>query len=77
MWLLGIWPWRWKKKEEQDWRMMQLPNSSVWRRDRRRKKSKSGEDDSYHSAQVGPGDRVRKKSKKWIGYLIWIEIKVL
>ena len=36
--------------------------------DRRRKKSKDGEDDSYHTAQVSPGDRGRKKSKKkeWI-----------
>ena len=24
------WPWRRKKKEEQDWRMMQLPNGSGW-----------------------------------------------
>ena len=24
------WPWRRKKKEEQDWKMMQLPNDSVW-----------------------------------------------
>ena len=24
------WPWRQKKKEEQDWRMLQLPNCSVW-----------------------------------------------
>ena len=33
-----------------------------------------------HTAQVGPGDRGRKKSKKWIGYdldLIWTEIGVL
>ena len=46
----------------------------------RRKNSKTGEDDSYHTAQVGPGDRGGKKSKKWIGYdlvLVWIEIGVL
>ena len=45
----------------------------------RRKKSKTGEDGSYHTAQVGPGDRGRKKSKKLIGFdldLIWIEIGV-
>ena len=24
------WPWRQKKKEERDWRMLQLPNGSVW-----------------------------------------------
>ena len=29
-----------------------------------RKKSKTGEDGSYHTAQVGPGDRGREKSKK-------------
>ena len=48
--------------------------------DGRRKKSKTGEDDSYHTVQVGPGERGRKKSKTWIGYgldLIWIEIGVL
>ena len=28
------------------------------------KESKTGEDDSNHTAQVGPGDRGRKKSKK-------------
>ena len=47
--------------------------------DGRRKISKNGEDGSYHTAQVGPGDRGRKKSKTWIGYnldLIWIEIGV-
>ena len=31
-----------------------------------RKKRKTGEDGSYHTAQVGPGDRGRKKSKKKI-----------
>ena len=43
-------------KEEQDWRMMQLPNGSgkSWRQ---KKKSKTGEDGSYHTAQVGPGSR--------------------
>ena len=47
--------------------------------DGRRKKSKTGEDGSYHTAQVGPGDRRCKKSKKWSGLdldLIWIEIGV-
>ena len=47
--------------------------------DGRRKKSKTGEDGSYHTAQVGPGDRGCKKSKKWSGLdldLIWIEIGV-
>ena len=43
----------------------------------RRKKSKTGDDGSHHTAQVGPGDRGRKKIKKRNGYdldLIWIEI---
>ena len=30
--------------------------------ERRRKKSKTEEDGSYYSAEVSPGDRVRKKS---------------
>ena len=52
-----------------------------WREkyDGRRKKSKTGEDGRYHTAQVGPGKRGRKKSKKWIGLdldLICIEIGV-
>ena len=34
--------------------------------DGRRKKSKTGEDGSYNTAQVGPGDR--KKAKKRIGF---------
>ena len=36
-------------------------------------------DSSYHRAQVGPGDRGRKKNKKRNGFdleLIWIEIGV-
>ena len=49
-------------KEEQDWRMMHLPNGSVWPC-RQRKKSKTGEDGSYQTAQVGRGDGGRKKSK--------------
>ena len=43
---------------------------------------KAREDGSYHTAQIGLGDRKtgRQKSKKWIGFdldLIWIEIGVL
>ena len=59
--------------------MMQLPNGHGGGR---RKNSKTGEDGSYHTAQVGPGDRERKKSKKGMdlnGFnldLIWIEIGV-
>ena len=47
MWLIANssgWPWRQKKKEEQDWRMLQLPNGSVGHGDGRRKKIKTGED---------------------------------
>ena len=36
--------------------------------DGKRKKSKTGGDGSYHTAQVGPGDRGRKKSKKGFGF---------
>ena len=42
-------------------------------------KQDSGDDGSYRTAQVGPGDRGRDKKKK-IGFyldLIWIEIGVL
>ena len=48
--------------------------------DGRRKKSKTGQDGSYHTSQIGLGNRGRKKSKKCIGFdmdLIWIEIGVL
>ena len=34
------WLWRRKKKEEQDWRMMQLPNGLVWPCRRQRKKAR-------------------------------------
>ena len=36
--------------------------------DGRRKKSKTGEDGSYHTAQVGPGDRGGKNELN----IIWI-----
>ena len=42
----------WREKRE-------LPNGSG---DGRRKKSKTEEDGSYHTAEVSPGDRGRKKS---------------
>ena len=45
-------------RENYDWR--QLTDRSG---DGRRKKSKSGEDDSYQTAQVSNGDGRRKKSK--------------
>ena len=46
--------------------------------DSRRKNSKTGEDGRYQTAQVGPGDRGRKKSKKLIGFnldLIWLRLE--
>ena len=49
--------------------------------DRQRKKSKTGEDGSYHIVQVGPGVKgSKKKGMDFIGFdfdLIWIEIGVL
>ena len=48
--------------------------------DGRKKKSLTGENGRNHTAQIGLGDRGRKKSNKWIGFdldLIWIEIGVL
>ena len=51
---------------------MQLPNGPgrPWRRTKQ--KSKTREDGSNHTAQVGPGDRGIKKSKKEGMDLIWI-----
>ena len=45
--------------------MMQLPNGSGWPR---RKKSKTGDNGSYLTAQVGSGHRGRKKSKKGMDF---------
>ena len=39
----------------------------------RRNISKTGEDGSYHTAQVGPGDRGRKKSIKRYGFDLDLE----
>ena len=62
-------------KEEQDRRMMQPPKTAqVGHGDGERKKRKSGEDGSNHTAHVGPGDRGRKKSKKEGIDLIWISL---
>ena len=41
-------------------------------REGRKKKSKTGEDGSYHTVQFGPGDRGRKKIKKKGMDFIWI-----
>ena len=46
----------------------------------KKKKRKTRDGGTNHTAQFGLGDRGRKKSKKWIGFdldLIWIEIGVL
>ena len=49
------WPWRQKKKKEQDWRMMQILMTQVGHGgDGRRKKSKTGDDGSYSTAHVSP-----------------------
>ena len=59
---------QWKKKDEQDWRMMQLPNGSSgpWRWE-----SKTGEDGCYHTAHVGHGEEEERAAKKRMD-LIWI-----
>ena len=41
------WPWRQKKKEEQDCKIMQLLKVQFGHADGRRKKSNTGEDGSY------------------------------
>ena len=38
-----------------------------------KRRSKTGEDGRYHTAQIGLGDRGKKKSKNGLD-LIWIEI---
>ena len=43
--------------------MLQLPNGSVWPCRQTKKISKTGEDGSYQTAQVGHGDGRKKKSK--------------
>ena len=50
-------------------------SSWPWRRTKKEKQdwSKTGEDGGYHTAQIGLGDRRRKKSKNRLD-LIWIEI---
>ena len=52
-----------EEEEEQDWRMMQLPNGQFGHGDGQRNKSKTGEDGSHQTAQVGHGDGQRKNSK--------------
>ena len=59
------------KREEEDWRMIQLPNGSgsLWRPMKKEKQDRRN--GSYHRAQVGPGDRARKKRKKGMNF-IWL-----
>ena len=45
-------------------RRLQLPNGSSWPWRQMRKEKQTGEESSDHTAQVGPGDRGRKKSKE-------------
>ena len=47
---------------------MQYQTAQGGHGDRRKKKSKTGEDGSYHTAQFGPGDRGKKNSKKRIAF---------
>ena len=49
--------------ETEEERTARLENNGSGWPWRRRKKSKTEEDGSYQTAQVGPGDRGRKKSK--------------
>ena len=51
--------------------MIQLPNGSgsPWRPMKKEKQDRRN--GSYHRAQVGPGDRGRKKSKKGMDF-IWL-----
>ena len=59
------------KKEKKDWRMIQLPNGSgsPWRPMKKEKQDRRN--GSNHRAQVGPGDRGRKKSKRGMDF-IWL-----
>ena len=73
------WPWSQKKNEEQDWKMMQIPNGSgsPWRRTKKTRLEKM-----VATTQLWWPWRQRKKEeqkKDWIGFgvdLTWIEIGV-
>ena len=52
---------------------MVATNAQVGHWDGQKEKSKTGEDGSYHIAQISLGDKIRKKSKNGLD-LIWIEI---
>ena len=61
---------RLSKKEEKDWRMIQLPSGSgsPWRPMKKEKQDRRN--GSYQGAPVGPGDRRRMKSKKGMDFII-------
>ena len=56
---------------ENDADTKQLSLAMEMDKERKARLEKIGEDGSYHTAQVGPRDRGRKKSKKGME-LIWI-----
>ena len=64
--------------EERKARLKQMvaTNAQVGHGEGRKKKSKTGEDGSYYTAQIGLGDSGRKTSKNRLD-LIWIEIELL
>ena len=55
------WSWRWKKKEEQDWRMMQLPNGSGWPWRWTKKEKQDWRNGSYQRLSL---ERQTKKEKQ-------------
>ena len=60
------WPWRQKKKEEQDWRIMQLPNGSgwPWRWERRARLEKMGATTQLRLALDRKEERRAKKKER-------------
>ena len=48
------WPWRQRKKEEQDWRMLRLPNCSVWPWRWTNKENQDWRRCSYRTAHISP-----------------------
>ena len=74
-WSLG-WPRRWKKKEKQGWRrMVATKRHKLAMETDEERKARLDKMVVYHTAQVDPGNRGRKKSKNGLD-IIWIEIKV-
>ena len=50
------WPWRWMKKEYQDWMVATKRLRLAMEMVEERKATLVGDGGSYHTAQVGPGD---------------------